>query len=261
MKLLLATSILAVASTAIHAQDPAGNTPPAPNEPREAAQLPDDPEADAIIARAIEAIGGRAQRDQITSSRSVAHLEAEEGTTRFELLMMRPDMFLVRQEIEHLGRMEIGTNGETAWRRDPPEGRATAMKVGEASEIATQLDLQALLREIDLRFKGRRGAASSEFEGVSCDVVELHDGKRVLIGYFDKSTGLPRGFELPGEVQGTPSRRIVIEEWSNDPRPLRWARKLRLEQNRRTIMAIYASVTFDDVSETTFEPPSELQGD
>ena len=257
--LFRATLVAGVAITSpAFTQAPAAQDAPSPSEPAEVVEQPDDPEANRILARALEAIGGEQQRAALTSSRSVARLVTDSGTSKFELLTMRPNKFLVRQEIEGLGHMEMGFDGKTAWRRDPPNTAVVRLDVEFATRFARQLDLQALLRELDLRFVARAIDEPAEIDGIECDSLVLNDGETELIAFFDRSTGLPKAFELKNSTDSAPSRRVVIEEWSRDARPVLWARKLRIEQNRTTIQAVYASVTFDDVSETTFDPPATL---
>ena len=245
-------------ATPLLAQDPPAPDAPSPSEPVDSPEPVVDPEAKRILARAVDAIGGEKHRASVQSSRSVAQLETDTGSTKFELLAMRPNKFLVRQSIKGLGQMEMGYDGETGWRKDPPDGLIAPLDSEYALAFGNRFDLQALIRNLDLRFPNQAIAEPVELEGVNCDAVKLDDGETVLIAYFDSATGLPKALEIPNDKDSSPARRITIEEWHTDARPLRWARTIRVEQNRQTMRAVYSSVSFDDVSETTFQPPVAL---
>ncbi len=221
-----------------------------------------DPQARRILDRGIEAMGGRSSREALTSSRSMAVLSMGDGdaTSSFQLLTRKPGLFLTRQSIEGLGEMEIGCDGTRGWRKDPPDGLLTEIDIESALEFAERFDLQALVREIDLRFTEARLLGPETVEDVPCTVLAMMNGKQAVKVYYDDESGLPRVIEISEAGRGKSSRRVVIEQWSDptEMRPMRWMKKLRIEQPRQTIKANYKYVTFDDVSESTFIAPHAL---
>lgn len=254
MTTLFLTTVLVGTAVAQETQPEAN---PTPVEPKEATEAVVDPEATRILDRAVEMMGGKQNRAAIQSSRSVASLITTQGGTEFELLTMNPNKFLVRQRIEGLGQLEMGFDGKLGWRRDPPDGMLTELDPTDMDRLRDQFDLQALIRNLDTRFSERTAGESVELEGRLCDTVELARGTTKLTAYFDQKTGLPFALVIPNESGRDRSRRVIIEKWSDDARPLRWAKRLRIEQGRgMTMEAVYSSVTFDDVSETTFDGPS-----
>lgn len=217
-----------------------------------------DPEAARLLERSLEAMGGRSTRDALISTRSIASLRVGETATEFELLARGDEKFLVRHTITGIGRMEIGFDGHTGWRSDPPDQQVTPISGREADEFRKGFDFQALLRNLDRRFSSARIQPPEPIEGVACDVVLLERKDERLKVYFDRETGLIRAF-APVVESDRRRRRILIEEWSREAKPMRWVRTLRIEQPRTTIEAVYSSVTFDDVADATFEPPPGIE--
>jgi hypothetical protein len=220
-------------------------------------------QAEAILARSLAAIGGAEARAEITSSRSVGQLETPIGDTQFELLRAHGEnsnQFLLRHEIKDLGRMEMGCDGAAAWRSDPLTNEVQPLSVAQATESLRAFDMQSLLRELDLRFASAIVADAVTIDETLCDVVTLSNGAEETVHVaFDRTTGLPRSLDLGPAVPSGPSRRIVIEAWSETPQPLRFARTIRIEHDRQTMRATYRSVSFDDVSEVTFTAPDKQQ--
>lgn len=216
-----------------------------------------DPEATRLLERSLEAMGGRRTRDALISTRSIASLRAGETVTEFELLARGDEKFLVRHTVRGLGRMEIGFDGHTGWRSDPPDQQITPISGREASEFREGFDFQALLRNLDRRFTSARIQPAEQIDDVECDVVLLERKDERLKVFFDRDTGLIRAFAplVDGDRR---RRRILIEEWSREAKPMRWVRRLRIEQPRTTIEAVYTSVTFDDVADATFDPPAGI---
>ena len=226
-------------------------------EERSAAEtLSAQPEARRVLQRALKAMGGEEARARIESTRATATISVGQTSSSYEILTRRPGAFLVRQKIQGLGDMQIGCDGTTAWRSDPPDGRLTAMPLKQAAESLQSFDFQALLRDMDKRFPGATLGEPKEIEEKLCDHVELSDGSNRISAYFDRDTGLLRAFDVKGKESRPMLRRVTIESWS-DPgtSEFRWARSLRIRQPGATMRAEYRSVTFNDVAESNFELP------
>ena len=214
------------------------------------------PEAGRVLQRALKAMGGAEARARIDSTRATAKISVGQTSSSYEILTRRPGAFLVRQKIQGLGDMQIGCDGTTAWRSDPPDGRLTPMPLKQAAESLQSFDFQALLRDMDKRFPGATLGEPKEIEERLCDHVELSDGSNRISAYFDPDTGLLRAFDVKGQDSRPMLRRVTIESWS-DPgtSEFRWARSLRIKQPGASLKAEYRSVTFNDVAESNFELP------
>ena len=215
-----------------------------------------DAEAVAVLERSLEAMGGRQARNDLVSSRSRATLRMGDTSTEFQLLAHGEDKFIVRQTIQGLGRMEIGFDGTTGWRSDPPDQKISPVSAKEAADFRRTFDFQAMLRELDRNYPTARIQPKETIDSTSCDVITLEGPEERLKVFFDQGTGLIKAFEILSEKDRR-RRRVVIESWSEEARPMRWAKRLRIEQPRSTLEADYSSVTFDDVAEATFEAPPE----
>jgi hypothetical protein len=214
------------------------------------------PEARRVLQRALQAMGGEEARAQIESTRATAKIRVGQTSSSYEILTRRPGAFMVRQQIKGLGEMEIGCDGTTAWRSDPPDGRLTPMPTKQAAEAVRSFDFQALLRNMDQRFPGATLDEPKEIEDVFCDHVELSDGSNRISAYFDQRTGLLRAFDVKGEESRPMLRRVTIESWSEPgTSEFLWAKRLRINQPGAKLQAEYSSVTFNDVAESTFELP------
>ena len=240
-----------VTTTATDDETPAKATPPA------------DPAARIVLERAIEAMGGLDGRRDIRSSRSQARLEMGETAATIDLTTMTGNRLRVRYRTDYRGRpdlMEIGCDGSIGWRIDPPDGLVTEITPELAQEFARRFDFQSLIREIDLRFEEPRLLPPEDFEERSCRVIGMRDGEQEVRILFEDETGLPVALELIEPNVRRSRRKVVIESWSEpaEGSRLRWIRRFRLEQAGVTWTAEYAFVNFNDVSESTFLPPSGL---
>ena len=224
----------------------------------EVASVSDD--ARKVLDRSIEAMGGQDALESIQSSRSTCHLALGEVETTMVMLTRKPDLFLSRHRIEGLGTMEMGFDGVRGWRRDPPDGILSEIDSAEATDFASRLDLQAMVRAPERTYRevsrlpdeidGERGFA----------VLLMRNEERSARLRFDQETGLLDSIELVDPGARARNRRIVVVDWSDPGRmmPLRWVRVFRIEQPRETLTVTYDYVTFDDVSESTFIAPHEL---
>ena len=236
------------------AQDAEPSVEPAPET---------DPAARKIIDRAIEAIGGRSRREGISSTRSQARLGMGDAEALIDLTTMEGDRVRIRYTTEYQGRldlMEIGCDGAQGWRIDPPDGRVTVITPKTANEFARSFDFQALIREMDLRFREPRLLPPDTFEDRPCQVLAMRNDDQDVRIFFEESTGLPLALELIEPNVRRSKRKVVIEAWSepDEASPLRWVRRFRLEQAGGVWTANYSFVTFNDASESTFLPPTDL---
>ena len=242
----LTLSFVAVESTAQNAQEGVSTVE----------TLSIQPEARSVLDRALKAMGGADARDRIVSTRASARISVGQTSSSYEILTRRPGAFLVRQKIQGLGEMQIGCDGATAWRSDPPDGRLTPMPLKQAAEALQSFDFQALLRDMDKRFPRATLGEPREIREVLCDHVELSDGANSISAYFDPGTGLLKAFDVKGNDSRPMLRRVTIESWSEPgTSEFLWARRLRIKQPGATMEAEYRSVTFNDVAESSFELP------
>ena len=223
--------------------------------------IPDD--ARLILDRSIEAMGGAEAMASFQSSRSTCHLELGELKTTLVMLTGKPNLFLTRHEIEGLGVMEMGFDGTQGWRKDPPDGTLTKIDKEEAIDFAERLDLQAMVRHPERTYSEISVLPQETFERIPCSILSMKNEDRSAKAYFDQETGLLKAIELVDPKARASNRRVVIAEWSDPDKmmPLRWVRAFRVEQPRETLMVTYDYMTFDDVPESTFIAPAELQDD
>ena len=217
-------------------------------------------DAQRILDRAVESMGGRAAFESVTSSRSTCHIALGDLRTTLDLLTWKPDRFKVRHQIDGLGVMELGFDGTQGWRKDPPDGLVSEVGPAEAIDYAGRLDLQAMVREPAASYTTISALPEETFEDVPCSVLLMNGDGRSARAHFEKANGLLKAIELYNPKDRASNRRVVIVEWSDAAKmmPLRWVKSFRVEQPRETLDVMYDYVSFDDVSESTFIPPAGL---
>ena len=217
-------------------------------------------DAQRILDRAVESMGGRAAFESGTSSRSTCHIALGDLRTTLDLLTWKPDRFKVRHQIDGLGVMELGFDGTQGWRKDPPDGLVSEVGPAEAIDYAGRLDLQAMVRDPAKSYTTISTLPEEIFEDVPCSVLLMSSGDRNARAYFEKASDLLKGVELYTPKDRASNRRVIITEWSDAAKmmPLRWVKSFRVEQPRETLEVTYDYVSFNDVSESTFIPPAGL---
>ncbi|MGH9720023.1 MAG: hypothetical protein ACRD8O_07405 [Bryobacteraceae bacterium] len=168
------------------------------------------PKADTILDRYIEVTGGRAAYEKIKSSIEIGSVEfiGKGLKGMVTLFQAAPNRSYVSIELEGIGKMEVGSDGNTAWEKNAITG--PRVKSGE--------ERTAALRESDMHslvmwrnhFKKAETSAVETIDGKVCYKVIVTPGEgKPETRFYDKQSGLlvrkeiivksPMG-EVPGEI-------------------------------------------------------------
>lgn len=162
-ELALAGALLALSSVPARAQEPHAPAPAG-------AALPD---ARSLIARHLEAVGGRDAVLAPTSSRATGTFSIPgtglEGS--LEILSADPDRLLLRIEIPGLGRVLSGYDGRVGWSIDPASG-PRVLRGAELAAMRDQATELAAVRDESL-IESARTVERTRVEGRDCFRVEL----------------------------------------------------------------------------------------
>lgn len=161
---------------------------PKPRTERAEAPLP---EAQAVLDRATEALGGRDAWQAIDTYYCKGTLEVSgQGLRTVIEIWWQSEDFYMRSDMENLGISEVWKKGDAVWVEDPQSGRrqvqaAEARQLVEAASLSIVVDWR---RYYDAaRTLGRRAA-----DGRALLDVELssQDGAALTVS-FDEESGLP----------------------------------------------------------------------
>jgi len=170
-----------------------------PNEEKDdvIAKDPDQPSADQILDKYIEALGGAAKLNGLTSyvaTGTQAGYVQVKGGGQFEIFAKAPDERTVRitfKDAPDRGNQSRAFNGQTGWVTTP---RAL---LGEYEVTGTELDGQHL--DAELSFPGQikkiltnlRVGYPDTINGKEVKIVQGRGPRNILVTlYFDKATGL-----------------------------------------------------------------------
>jgi hypothetical protein len=219
----------------------------------------DLPEADRLIDRYVEAIGG-----EEAHTRSAMRMEGTmaipamgiEGT--FELLQAPPDRLVMTVEIPGLGRSLQGFDGQTAWSDNPMTGPALASGA-ELEQMREQSAVRASVRDPAL-IPERETLERTAYEGRECWKVRLvWASGRESTDCYGVDDGLLLASETTqasamGEMQ-TVSLYLDYEEFDGRLVPTRLVQRVMGQEQVLTVR----EVEYGPIPEERFELPPAIR--
>jgi erythromycin esterase-like protein len=206
-----------------------------------------EPTAAAVLARFVEATGGRAAHERITAEivrgRFVLAQVGVEGS--FTLTRAAPNRSRLVLEIPGMGTAEEGTDGEIAWQSGP--GSVRALHDPERAEVILRaafhfdLRLEELFAQIEI-------AAAEPVNGRPCHVVRCAtpDGFSVT-RWHDVESGLLLKQVIDGSGPlGRIASEIVYDDY-RDVGGIRVAHRLRQASQGQTLEFTVEAVELDPV--------------
>lgn len=213
--ILLFSAIMAVGAFA--QEKPKPETKPAETKQPAAQAKPADamPTADQIIEKYVQAIGGKAAIEKVTSRITKGTIEipamGANGTT--ESYAKAPNKFMNVAEISGLGAFQQGYTGTVAWSQDPFSGLRD-LTGGELSMVKREADLHGDLKIKEhypkLVVKGKEKVGEREAYLVEGTTAEGSVEKL----YFDTQTGfvIRKDVELDSPMGKTPTE-FYLEDY------------------------------------------------
>jgi len=149
------------------------------------------PKADEILDKFVEVTGGKAAYEKVHNEKSTGTFEFVGKGVKGSMTLYRaePNKMYMRVDLENIGAIEDGTDGETAWMLSALQG--PHIKEGEERALSLR---QATLREPLLwrkMYKSAETAGIENVDGAACYKVVLtpNEGKPQT-QYYDKKNNL-----------------------------------------------------------------------
>ncbi len=230
--------------------------------PAATAYAQDLPTAADVVARYVEAIGGRAAIESYTSLRSTGVVEVVgQGLVGdLEVYMAAPDKAVHTVSFSAVGvETRVGYDGEVGWSIDTMMGERL-LTGGELEQLVNESDFYSDLHDPS-RFSQMETVGSEEFDGKSAHKVKLvYQSGQERFEYFDAETGLMIGVE---GVQDTMMGSINVVTYLRDYRDfggvLRPAVMLQEMGPGQSLQLTVEMVEYDTVDPAVFELPAAIQ--
>jgi hypothetical protein len=197
-RILVAAMATALGSWGCDKEEPTNSGTPPPAAPESAAEAPEDakepasdlPAAETILAKAVEAVGGRDKLEAIDSFyyKGQVSVSGQNMGGPIEIWWKDGDFFTT-QKMMGVGQIKAGKRGETIWSQDPINGlRKLEGPEGEQHLWASSLMLAADWKD---HFSEAETVAEREVDGTTVyDVKLTSDSGATLIMSFDADSGL-----------------------------------------------------------------------
>jgi zinc protease len=203
---------LALATAACGSPQASTATPVAPPP---AAAEPAKLTAEKVIDDYLEATGGRAAHEKLTSSyaKGKVTLEGMNLGGTFETWLAAPRMMYSVIELQGLGKIESGCDGEVAWEKNAMSGS----RILQGAERDRQLRAATFNGELDPKklYKSIELAPDEQFEGRTAHkLVFTAPDDSVENAYYDVETHLLIGQTMVAETQmGKVPTKVVVSDY------------------------------------------------
>lgn len=213
------------------------------------------PSAEEVLAKSIEAVGGKAAIDAIESSYSEAKTEIKaQNMTMTAKSWTKGDNSYMESDMPGLGKSEMWKKGDDVWSKDPINGfRKLDGKEAKQTQWLSDPLLAANWKDYFEKAETIGKRTIGEVEVVE---VELSNADTKLVLMFDTESGLPFGMSF---MQESPMGEMPIQVTLEDYRevngvmiPFRSVTDLQLMSMVQTTEKYEVNVEIEDAK---FEPP------
>lgn len=220
------------------------------------------PTAAAVLARQIDAVGGRPALDQVTSIRQQATLQipAVGLEAAVEVLMAAPNKMTTRATIPGMGEMLQGTDGTVAWDVNPMQGpRLLADK--ELAQMRQTADFRGNLTKGVESFSTAENLGAAPFAGEQAwklRLVHKETGVEMLM-YFSVASGLALGYEMTQESpMGPIQASIKLSEYKVFG-GIKFPTRTEMTVGPQQMITVVKDVTLNGVPDSAFAIPAAVQ--
>ena len=177
----------------------------------------DLPTAEAVLDKYVEATGGAAAYEKITSQsvKATVTIAAQNLSGTADSVSKAPDKVYIKQTFPGIGEFKQGYNGTTGWADDPISGLRTLSGV-ELNQFKSQAVFNAPLRWREIYSKAEM-TGIKDVDGKPAYAVLLTEklSKKTRTEYYDTKTGLQVKSE---SVQEGPQGTVPVETYYSDYR-------------------------------------------
>ena len=231
-----------------------------PEAPPPSQPSADLPEAGTIIARYIEAIGGKDALLKTVSRhiRGTFSVPAQGMEASLEMFRSIPNKLLVRINMPGMGEMTRGFDGQVGFTSNPMQG-ASLLEGNQLKQIGETADFYTELHRAE-KFTSMETVELTEFQGKPCYKVKLMSkAGREYAEFFDQQTGLLAGNVGEQEIPGGTAEQITVysdyKRFGDLLLPTRTATRIMTFEQVMT----YESIEFNTVDETVYELPEDVK--
>ena len=248
----------------------------APSVPTPTSPASDYPTPTRLITRCFHAMGGPSAIQAVQSMAINATVNLEPDSTplaRMSMAFDRAGRSLVRfnfleTNVDGQAETSFGSNGDTAWEQiHPAEGGGWQLLDEEdlAERIAANNWLGRLLR-LGNEVEQMRTVGPEEFNGSPCWNIAFPSPQGPMNVFFDTQSKLLKGFRrtfqsppLDDGMSAPPQQLDIYFSHWKDVGELRLFHRVELVQRDIRMNITYDSLTLNDVPETTFDLPPQVQ--
>jgi hypothetical protein len=251
-----ALCLLATAPLAAQETKPA----PAPAEAPAPAPAPASlPDAREILAKGVDAVGGKEALLKVKSIEMKGTVEMPALGMKGEVVArtLAPNKMLTAMTLGAAGEFRTGFDGSVGWSIDKIQGA----RLLEGKELAMIVREADFLKDADplKRWDSVETKAEAVFAGFDCWKIEAKKGDDKAVLWYEKSTHLPRGLEMVLETQmGKIPMSTAFVEYK-DFNGLRFPVRSEAKQAGQKIVTLYQAITLDSVDAAVFELPKEIK--
>jgi hypothetical protein len=224
------------------------------------AQAQELPEASALIARYVDALGGRDLILARTTARTTGSFEVPAAGLKGELEVVTraPNAVASKVTIPGMGELRSGYDGNVGWSMDPMSG-ARLLEGGELEDMREQGNLLATIRDASL-FTSVETQEQVEMGGVACYRVKLvWKSGRETTDCYAADTGL---LVSTATERDSPMGRIAVVSNFQEYRDFGGMKvPTRIVQEMMGVQQIMliTSVETEGVDIEAVEPPAEIK--
>jgi len=225
----------------------------------------DLPTAESILKTYVEKTGGvekyKAIKNQRASGTMSVPSQGISGT--LAVMSVSPNKVAVKVEIEGIGKIESGTNGEIAWENSAIMGPRVIDNEKEAAVVMEQSNMERIYAPNKF-YKSMKTVGTEEVNGTICYKVELTtplDDK--IQSFYAVDSGLELKNIRTVQSQMGP---ITLHSYSSDYRdvdgiktPFKVEQKLDSGMVLQVISIDKVEFNVDDVASDAFTPPEPVQ--
>jgi len=226
-----------------------------------AAQAQITPEAEAIFQAYVDATGGEAAYKRLKNRRALGSIEftgAGIGGT-LEILQAEPARLRTTLNLDGIGEIRQGTDGDVAWEINPVTG-PRVLEGNERANMMREALFNAELKWNEL-YEAAEVAGEEEIDGTACHVVKItpKEGNEIT-NFYAKDSGLLLKTATEAETPMGPVPVEIIlnnyEEVDGLKIPFTSTQRVLTQEIKTTLETIEHNV---DLPESAFAIPEEIK--
>ena len=219
------------------------------------------PAGPAILARFVQAVGGRDAITRRTTMRALGTFEMPVAGVKgqFDLLQVAPNKMAMTMTLPGMGQLVTGYDGTTAWSVNPMQG-PRVVEGRELDQIRDEAGPQAMFRATD-RIRSAETMELTSIGAQSCYRVKLtyHSGRETVDCYSTETGLLVASTQRQESSMGSVEITTIFGDWK-DFGGITVPTKLRAQMMGQEMVQTIERVEFDRPEDAkAVEMPNEVK--